>query len=266
MISLPQPSLGPRRRVPSSISLIVFALAGLSACDGDGTTTMSPKDKDPVPAVPVQPDPSFSGSAEVEQLRRQERQVIQQILERVPFENRPQMAVLLADRSKRLAGTSDPTLAPLLNQLAGIRLALHKDAKERAAREDIARGAAGERVPVLLAMVPTLSDPSARAAVLRRPEDNGIPILLLPESSATVQDLERGLGVAATASEQYGREPAHPVTLTLRRPRASSRDVQNERLVSLLDRLRQAPLKTLEGLGEARTMVVMAQVPKRPSR
>jgi hypothetical protein len=207
-------------------------------------------------------DPGFQVSDDAAGREAQERETIAAILAKVPQERRHQLGLILQDRSVTPSGTSDPDLAPLLGALSAIRVAMLETAIDRARADDNARGGNRGRVRVTVAMVPRLSSPELRAAVLRQPGDEGIPVLLLPASTVTEEDLERGLRAAVAARDRYGKDAAKVVTLSLRvRADRPSHSVDKTKWSKYLHQVRVAPVRTIPGVGQARAMDMMARRP-----
>jgi hypothetical protein len=211
-------------------------------------------------------DPKSNASIPADIASLSEAELVEQILLQLPSEIRSNARGQLMDTTRVI--TSDrPVLGSLLAQLAQLRFAKHADEYKAAAalqKADADRRASRIRVTVVLS--PDLGDASARAVVLRRPNDGGRPILLLREADMTNQDLYVGMLAAARAATQFGVNPdrAHRRIIRDTRVSASGAAVAAH-FERHLELLRRAPKSSAHGLGNVRTMDVLTD-PYQPAR
>jgi hypothetical protein len=117
----------------------------------------------------------------------------------------------LEDRTtaSSFTGSTDSEVARLLSVIVSIRIADAAPARARA-EEDRAADALdrAQRLRVTVALVPNLGVPDARVTILRRPGDNGWPVVLLREADFTPLDLAFGVSLAARSVAEVGTAPA----------------------------------------------------------
>lgn len=187
-----------------------------------------------------------------------EAELVEQIIQQLPSEIRTNARVQLMDTT-HVIQSDRPVLGPLLAQLAQVRFAKHADEFKAAAAQqkaDADRRASRLRVTVVLS--PDLGDANARAVVLRRPNDNGRPILLLRESDMTSEDLHIGMLAAAKAVAEFGVNPDKVHRRVVHNTKAFTSGVATTAsLDHHLALLRSAPKSSEHGLGNFRTMDVL---------
>jgi hypothetical protein len=251
-----------RRSVRPSVAArrIAIAAAGIlvTACTDD-TTTMPRHADGKQQQFPATIDPSVYTPDYVPGSRKaSEDAAIEAILARLPEKVRTRARADLNDRSVVIGGSTDPVIAQHLGVIASIRQA---DARARveAARAKDAE-AARDRIRVRVALVPSVRQAGARAVVLRKTDDGGVPLLLLPEPTVTTTDLARGLHAATVARKRYGARTSRNTSLVLREGRrvpVRAIDEHDQKSVALLAELRGRDPQTLPGVGTARVMDVL---------
>jgi hypothetical protein len=240
----------------------IVVLLSVSGCHG-GDLMMNRTDDERFsadgPQYEVQLTPRLESRAAPEDRRAEEQAAIEEILRRTPRNHQGRMKEILDDRNATFVSSSDPEVARLLGTIASIRAVDNTVAIERGRAamlsdlEDQKR-----RVTVTLVLVPSLPTQDARAVVLRRPQDNGRPLLLLSATDATPADLRLGLRAAAAAFVRYGPSPiserrvlVKPVTESIRWEAASHSE--------MITKLRASPLRVIPGLGSLRAMEVVTR-------
>lgn len=147
----------------------------------------------------------------------------------------------------------NPEIARLLSRILSLKMAESEDSRE--SRELQAKLDA--QAIIRVALVAKLEDSTSRATVVRRPDDLGIPLLLLPENTATGEDLLRGLQAASRSIRGY--KPLAGTSSIIAVRFGSKRKEPSEKMratfakwESALASLRQAPVVDLRGYGKAR--------------
>jgi hypothetical protein len=218
---------------------------------------MSPHSDSNKPQIQARIDPSLYTPNYVPGSRKAEEDAaIAAILERVPPGQRSRVLAALNDTTTFLGASSDPVIAEQLGVIASIRAA------DMRARAEIAKAKKTEllrdRIRIRIALVPSLDQPGTRAVVLRRPDDSGVPLLLLPEQGVTSADLARGLRAATLAQRRYGQRPSHAARLVLRNGRGGAVVAPNDaKAVALLAELRSRAPQAIPGVGTGRLMEIL---------
>ena len=216
----------------------------------------------PQTQFPVRPNPSEFEGASAESRAETKRAAIAAILERVPSEGRARMRKLLENPpgfAGGFASSTDPEIArhlAVLQSLLEVRSAEWQRAPEATRRDGRRRGL---EVPVTVALVPDLGDPSVRATVVRRPNDRGQPLLLLRESDATPTDLGRGLRAAALSVQRYGAASPKELKMQFRDLRGTPK-TNDASTRAMLDLVRSSPLRIIAGVGSVRAAGIVASL------
>jgi hypothetical protein len=116
---------------------------------------------------------------------------------------------------------------------------------------------AATRVQVML--VEHLRDRTARAMIIRRPDDDGRPVLLFPKDTFTAEDLEFGLMLAAQNVERRGRKLEKELWIGLhehKTNREAHRATANSREIARM--LQQSPEASINGVAHGRLLEVVA--------
>ena len=195
-----------------------------------------------------------------------ERAAIEEILTRLAPQHRALARRILEDRetTATFVSSTDPEIARLLSVITATRAADNVEMvrKAEADREKDDRETV-RRVRVLVALVEDLGGEDIRATVIRRPDDEGRPLLLLSAVDFTSTDLAFGLRLAANSVPRYGIAPAveHKLQFRDQAPQSGAR-----RQAALPDEqaalLRRSPFRLIPGIGSVRAldMVTMYDV------
>jgi hypothetical protein len=183
-------------------------------------------------------------------MQRSEAQIIDEILEHYPAQLRAQARVYLEDRTASV-GSNRPEVAGLLAELTTVR------SKASLARQNtLVSTPVEEHFRLTVALVPNLA--KAQAVVIRTPDDNGHPILLLRED-ATGADLAFGLSMAAQALAKYGDTPATAKRIEYTshgRKQATHLPAKYDGGLALI---RRTSPRDLPGIGQVRSMDMFAK-------
>jgi len=187
---------------------------------------------------------------------KKERETIDAIVERVPAQFRAEMRTQLEPRAGRdiaFASSADPELARLFGELASLRQA---NGPRRAAPAQVE----DTTIHVILALVPKLDAPGARVSVLRRPNDKGIPIVLLQESDVTKDDILLGLRGAVAAYRRHGAAPEKESKMAVRAKARSSKGAAVPVVDRNVENLKKAALMNIPGVGKVRAQEVVTSL------
>ena len=225
----------------------------------DHTATMPPRSDGKKPQFPATIDQSVYTPDYVPGSRKAEEDAaIEAILERLPEAFRTQARSELNNRSVVVGASTDPIIAQHLGVIASIRQADARARAEASRAKDAE--ALRDRVRVRVALVPSIQQAGARAVVMRKTDDGGVPLLLLPEATVTNTDLARGLRAATLARTRYGALASRNTSLVLRDGRripARATDDQDRKSAALLAELRGRAPQSIPGVGTARVMDVL---------
>lgn len=234
-MSTPQRSKGPRLSqdlarvtgrplLPFACCLVAFGCGGFDI----SRTTMGDIEK--------------GVAADTESMRQAENRTIAEILTKVPLSQQDQVRASFVEyfestRGRRLAEPSSSA-----------------SARPRRARVNA-------RVQIVtVALVPQLPGANTKAVVIRRPGDEGKPILLLPASSVTDDELRLALRAAAEIAQKQGTDVSREFRYSIHdlsaggplTPRAPGKS-------SPLEDLRALPERALAGVGNVRSMELGVQ-------
>jgi len=247
--------------MPYSSSIKRFLVAAtvvVAACD-NSITDMASRDEHKPATFAVRVDPSYAAQLTPEQAKADELQAIEALVERVPAEQRANVRRILTMPSVTPMRAADPEAARLLCVIGSIRAARSAPAAQNLAGDGAARLAQRRATPgfvVQVALAPELPISNARAVVIRHPGDNGMPLLLLSESGATADDLNRGLRVAIEERDRLGVHVQSKVSTPVREtPSSVSGPIEDsEQFSRLLAHLRTVPQRSVPGVGAVRSV------------
>lgn len=232
----------------------------LTACgNGDGpmSTDKGPRDLRPQHTVVVTPEAFANLSPE--QRAKRERETADAIVERVPPQFRVQMRSMLEHprpgRDVAFQSSPDPELARLLGELTSLRQVARANGQPHAAAVTQVEDTT---IHVILALVPKLAPPGARATVILGPNGSRTPIVLLQENDATKDDMQLGIRAATVAFRRYG-----PIVATERRMSIRGKNRQPTKSAVSdpnLERLKRAALVDVPGVGKVRTLEVVTSL------
>ena len=245
-------------RTIAALSVLVI----LPACN-DRVAPMSVEKKgvrELQPQHAVVPQPGTLANLSPEERTKRERATIDAILTRTPSEHRSQMRSLLENtlpgRDIAVASSTDPEIAQLLGVLVSLRQA------DLAANRVLATASVPAEdtiIHVLLALVPKLDAPGARATVIRRPSDSGTPLVLLQEDSVTKEDLAIAMRAATVAFRRYGSTLATERRLAIRGGNRPPKGVSAVSDINL-EKLKKAAFMEIPGIGKVRAREVVTNL------
>jgi len=237
---------------------VVVAARMLAACD-QGAGRMSTEkgrfreDSRPQHAVVAHPEAyaNLSPAARAQA----EAATIEAIVARVPAKFQAEMRKQLgpqAGRDVSFQSSADPELARLLGELISLR---------QAGRTRVAPVADEDTtIHVILALVPQVNTPGARVSVIRRPDDGGKPIVLLPETDLSKEDILLGLRAAAASYRRHGIAVSTERKMAVRSKARSARGAA----VPVVDRnvmnLKNAARINVPGVGRVRAQEVVTNL------
>lgn len=152
-------------------------------------------------------------------------------------------------------------------------------ARTRAAKMSGARSAGAERplkaarpakAPKVRIRMALVSDLGAQIAVIvRKPKDDGLPLLLLNSSIARAVDVRAAARMAATTVERFGEHPTKRHRLVLRRSGSltdGEATAVTEHWAPMLAALEGRSVRQLDGVGQVRYVDLLVAPPAaRPS-
>ena len=246
--------------------LVIAAAVVLAACD-NAITDMTNREEQKAPMFAVRVDPSYAAQMTPDQARADEQQAIEALVARLPADQQSNARRILSIPSTLPMRAADAEAARLLGVIASIRAARSARAAQTVAGEG---GAAVTRrttpgLVVQVALTRVLPVARARAVVIRDRDDNGIPLLLLSESDATVEDLTSGLQVAIEQQDRLGAKVGTRMTTPVQgEAPPASRQTDNIRQFShLLAHLRTVPTRSIAGVGQVRSVGIKVPYPAR---
>jgi len=151
----------------------------------------------------------------------------------------------------------NPEIARLWSRILSLKMAeLERPRVRRELQSNVMA-----QINIKVALIAKLEDSTFRAMVVRRPDDEGIPLLLLPENAANGEDLLRGLQAAGRSISGYRPTAGKSSIIAVRF--GSKRKEPSERMRATftkwegaLSALRQAPKVDLKGYGKARVTMM----------
>ena len=181
------------------------------------------------------------------------------ILARIPEEKRAEARTELEEPFIGMpVATIDPESARLWSRIVSLRLA---DARESRPRAGIANAIPNAAIRV--ALVASVEDQSARAVVVRRPDDNGVPLVLVPTQTASGEALMRGLQAAERTLRTYKPTPGKSAIVTVRFGAKRKEPTPNQKKLfepweAAIVALRNVGQTDVPGVGPARTVMMLA--------
>jgi hypothetical protein len=169
-----------------------------------------------------------------------ERNAITAIVNHVAPSDADDLRRLLADaweRGETISGTSSPELSTLVGVLQSIRRA-----QSMARLPDGYDPSRPGDILARVCLVARLDPPHIRAAIVRRENDLGRPLILLRATDVTADDLERALRAAVFTFRRYGTLNR---TFEIGRGNPPPRD-RLDWARRLLDQLRDSPLRAAD--------------------
>lgn len=207
---------------------------------------------------PISADPSTVSDVPPDAREAEIRKAFEGIIARLPESQREgARQELQRGFVGRPISSHDPEIARLWSRVLSLTEASLRS-KSRTAPREVSTGPS-----VRVALVQKLKDSTFRAMVVRRPDDGGIPTLLLPETSATGEDLLRGLQAARRTTARYKPTPGRESIVAVRH--GAKRKEPSDRMKATfapweetLARLRQVATTDLKGYGSARVTMMIA--------
>jgi hypothetical protein len=210
--------------------VLVFALLFVAvACATDPQQVML-SDSSGARMHHVRPDASFLVAASMAERRQQELDLIRQIEQRLPVEERTTQINLLRSTSPmatdedlalrpkgtenviamKWVGSSDPAMADLLGKLNMVRAEMMRTLQ----REKNLRPANEPRpvVTVRIGLVSQLRLSPNQALVIRQPDDAGIPLIVISDGAIKTSHFERALSIAMSSHDRMPRGPKRAST------------------------------------------------------
>ena len=218
----------------------------------------NPRPSPDAPYFAIVSDPTSVGSVPENERQAEMRKALEAIIARLPQEQREgARRELEVGWVGRPIASKDPETARLWSRLLSLQAATEGE------RQPIRQGS------IKVALVGSLDDPTFRALVVRRPDDAGVPLLLLPQETATGEDLLRGLQ-AASRSLGYTSQAGKQRTIAVRYGPKRQQQRLPVRMSfakwdAALAHLRGSPQVDLEGYGKAR-VIVMASITRSRTR
>lgn len=183
-------------------------------------------------------------------MQRTQEQVIQEILLHYPPQLRAQARMFLEDTTSTVM-SQRPEVSGLMEELASLRLKEHMTRSQSIAASETP---AQDRCRVSVALVPGMAT-GVRAVVIRRPNDKGIPLLLLRDD-ATAVELEFGLKMAARSLSTFGETATEAHRIEYKGGPPLQPQHLGSRFESGIALVRQAVPRPIEGVGQVRTLDV----------
>lgn len=194
-----------------------------------------------------------------------DQQIIDAVASKVPVQYRKEVKTALLQDSLLAIGGIDPQAQPLIAELHRRR---HPDAfatpeTTNGQARALAREANSARVLVALTQEPA-NPKTPRVSVIRTPEDEGIPLVLLRSADGTVQDLDAGIRAAAMSIVRHGASVSREMRLgaraiaTQKKPAAGA-----EKYLANL-RANRVPLlsqRDVPGVGRVKAATVLVDLP-----
>lgn len=148
----------------------------------------------------------------------------------------------------------------------------------RKQRADTDRQAISARLPntegkvqVKVAIVQELKDATAQAMIYRRPDDNGVPVVVLREASITARDIQSALPAAARSIATQGASVVRERWISLHRHSVSSPSSSQPKATfqTIVEMVQAQPAENIPGIGEGRMIRVWTSppptLPRRPN-
>lgn len=118
---------------------------------------------------------------------------------------------------------------------------------------------------VTVIMLTTLPQPGGRAVVIRRRLGTPAELIVLPERGATGADLASALSALADALHQGGlKAPQERISIRGGSFAGAAGSPAEQHFDALVDRLRRAPTRTIEGVGSGPLITISQAVRTRP--
>jgi hypothetical protein len=192
--------------------------------------------------------------------RGEELDAIRQLLDRTAPADREAVRRVVESPFATFSDADDPESARLLGVIRSIREA---DAAARSEKNSASStslvGDMDGRLSVSLALTPSGEHDDGAARIIRRPNDQGIPLVVLPEASTTDESLAEALRIALRSVDQYGTSPKRATTITLKRNAQIAlrpgKPIPADWRAALAV-VRQAPVGNVQGLGPVRAATV----------
>jgi hypothetical protein len=241
-----------RRRARSTFSLFVIAiaLASVAGCDAR-STTMPNTPKGPSVKFPIEIDRAVYSTNYVAGSRKADVDAaIRAVLDRAPQQYRAVLKSQLENPAVVVGGSNDAETTKYLSLIASIRQADARAKGEANRAADLEKRR--NRVRVQVGLVSSLPEPNARAVVLRRTNDGGLPLVLLPES-ANGNDLDHALRAAAITARRYAKVAKKPTRVVIRQSKVTQpRKEERPGSRAILNELRSRELREIPGVGRGR--------------
>jgi len=237
--------------------LLASVIAVCISCDAYDVPTTGSKEVSTL-RFPVSIDPLIANKHVVGSRKGEEEAAIQSLLSRVPAEHREQLDKLLRDPFSTPTHAPDVEGARLLSLIASIRAADAQGRVKQGAELAVAMDLE-QRVPVAIALVPRMKQVDHIAAIIRRPDDNGVPLLVLPEA-ASEGDLSLGMRRAISASDKGPVKTSTVVVIARNAPTVQSKPASSD-WIEALRLAHSATRSTVRGVGNARLFVAKVSRP-----
>lgn len=197
---------------------------------------------------------------------RDESTVINEILALAPVAERENVRELL-NKSIALRSSDEKTNA-LFRELTQIRQSATKaaDVSKWQAEAPPISGRTVRNVQVKVALVPVTSSHKARVVLIRTPDDNGRPTVLLRAEDATPADLSLGLSAAEASVRNLGPNPTKASRVSIRGTAGELVDVDKS-IMPLFHMLQDSTEKTvLTDLGTVKSLTIARRIGSPPSK
>ena len=222
----------------------------LAACNDSAVATMeTPPKNGPQLTGALSNIPDHVAGAR----RSEELAAIEELIARMPPEHRERARTLLAKGAVAVT-SADPEIARLWSTIASIRQA---DFEARR-RSPVTVSSTSDSQAVIVALVNEVPIKGARAVIIRRPDDGGVPTVLLSERDASAEDLFRAVRVStSTRLRKLGESIRKEIRFALRRTTASASPASIEPKwgVALAD-LRSQAEQELPQIGKGRAIIL----------
>jgi hypothetical protein len=238
--------------------VLTLILGVVTASCSDKSEPMAGQNSQP-PSFSVTVDPTLAAGATDDERQRLISEATQAVLARTPEDLRDRARAMLEDPAASPVTSTDPEIARQLGIIQSVRAAVAAEAQSqetpspRVTQEEL-----DAAVSVTVALVPTLPVSHAQAVVVRRPGDDGVPLLLLSEGTVTTETLALGLRAAAIARDRHGPQVERTQMDHLRfaKKRAAPDMSKYARYEPYLTALRATKTTRLDPYGDARIMSV----------
>ena len=187
------------RRMRTLVALVAtLTMVVSSACSDSPHAMLSPSNTPTLnrdtPANSSSPSP-------------REHEVIEQMIQRFPEAHRAEVRERFATQNLIAMSTADPELVRLADELDGLRRARGAESVSRRAMTTHELVQSAKKQGRILVDVVLAPSHGPRVSIVRRPGDDGVPMLVMGAADVTPEELSAGLRAAASSVKHEGVSP-----------------------------------------------------------